>query len=359
MYIYILLIILIFLLYFIIKPNKSQKKKKNFIVSCFFLIIIISAFRGISVSKDTSQYCRAFSNIASQSLELSFENYRFEIGFIIFCKILGMISNEPQILIIVTSIIIFGAVGKFIYNNSENSLLSILIFIFLNYFFMYMSAMRQALAIAIILYGYDTFLKNNKKFKFVISVLFASLFHVTSLVVLIFLVLPKFSYKNVAFIFTMLLAIIAYVIPDKIFSLLTMYSKYSGYANLSFYEGSDYAGLLNFIMYFCLLVFSYCYSKSLIVKDKNINSFLYILSINLFFYSLACKISIFSRVTTYFNIFNIIYITNIIANIKNKDTKKIILFVFPILICLYWFIIMIYRPEWYGAVPYVSFLNNN
>ena len=55
------------------------------------------------------------------------------------------------------------------------------------------------------------------------------------------------------------------------------------------------------------------------------------------------------------NIFNIIWIPKFISNINKKEDRTIILFILIICLFMYWFIISMYRPEWYGVIPYKTF----
>ena len=117
MLIYIFLLIIIFLLDIIIKPNTSSKRRKRFLGLCMLLFLMISMFRDVSVGADTKQFYDAFTIIGNRSLELSFEYSRYEKGFILLCKLLSIVSNNPQILIIITSLFINCVVFKFIENN--------------------------------------------------------------------------------------------------------------------------------------------------------------------------------------------------------------------------------------------------
>lgn len=358
MEIYFLLIFIVVLLDIILKPKEKIKNRKIYLMCCFIFFTAIAALRDISVGADTKQFCLAFSGIQNIPLSLALNNYRYEKGFIVLCKILGALFNNSQSLIIFTSIFIQYTVFKFIDNNSKNVALSILIYILLNSYFMFLSAMRQAIAISILMIGFDKFYKNNKKVKFIISILLAMLFHSSAIFFIIILFIPKHRiYERKMLLLTLGITVGAFIFPNKFFYFFTLNSKYSGYQELTFFNGSEYAGFLNFMVCLTELIFVYLFSRKNINKNGNIcNFYLYILSINLILFSLSIHISIFIRLVVYLEIFNIIYMPNMIEELSIKDNKKIIIPIYVILIFVYWCITSIYRPEWYGVIPYKIFI---
>lgn len=357
MKVYIALIFSLIFLNFFLRSEKHENNKKAFLIIAFFIFFIISALRTQMVGADTKQYCWAFDLIKEHSLEWSFENLRFEKGFIVFCKLLSYISMDSQILIIVSSFIIISVVFYFIKENSVNPFLSVLLFVLLNYYFMYISAMRQALAIACCLIGYTFFYKKEKYKPFILTIILASLFHTSALCMLILLAITnKISYNKNLFGLTILVSLISFVFSDFIFILIAKGNQYSYYINSDYAQGSNIAGYINYIIVFCMLIFSYVFGKDKIKKDKNFNRYLIILSINLILSALAIKTSIFGRLSTYFNIFNCIYLPYVMNNIKLDSNRKIMKTIVYFSIFSYWIIVSLNRPEWYGCIPYISIL---
>lgn len=350
--IYVGIIVLVLLLGLFLKPNSVEKNKKKYFIIVFIILSAVSCFRSSSVGADTGMYIEVFSKMPNYNLLYLLREVRFEDGFVIFCKLLSIINKSPQFLLIVSSLIINYFVLRFIYKNSNNCILSILIFIFLNYYFMYLTAMRQALAICILLFGYDNYYKDKKKFRFLLTIIVASLFHNSALVSILLLFIPEKKYSNTMFYFVFASSIGAYFFADKIFTIFTFANKYSFYLTSQYYKGSDIAGIMNYLVCLIFLFFSFKYGKK--INNKKFNNYLYILSINLMFYALAARISIFTRITTYFNIFNIVFLPLVIAEIEKFQNKKILKILFYIMIISYWLIISIFRPEWYGVIPYSS-----
>ena len=159
MSIYILLLLYLLFLSLIFLNKKFNKLV--FIILAFTPFVAISGFRSFSVGVDTQQFVNAYSRIINMSPN-SFDLLRYEYGFSYFCWLLGKISTNPQILIFITSLFINISVGRFIYKNSDNVYLSVILYLLCNFFFSYMNIMRQAMAIAILLWGYE-FIKDKQK----------------------------------------------------------------------------------------------------------------------------------------------------------------------------------------------------
>ena len=189
MAIYILSLLFILGLGFIFNCNSTKKRKIVFLIISCLTLTTIAMFRTKYVGIDTLQYFRNFqyiSNTAYSELHL----IRYELGFTYLCKILGEFYSDPQILIIVTSIFINVSVFRFIYKNSDNVVLSVIFYILLNFYYNYMNIMRQALAISIILWGFE-FIKKEKNISFIITVIIAMQFHSSAILALVFFVFKK------------------------------------------------------------------------------------------------------------------------------------------------------------------------
>lgn len=104
----------------------------------------------------------------------------YEIGFRIFCKLLGYISTNPQILLLACSVVVFAAASLLFYQNSKAPLLSFIIFLGLPFFTFCFSGLRQAVAVSITMFSFP-FIRDKKPLPFVLLVSLASAFHKSAL----------------------------------------------------------------------------------------------------------------------------------------------------------------------------------
>jgi transmembrane protein EpsG len=211
--------------------------------------------------------------------------------------------------------------------------LSILIYMS-NVMLIGLNGMRQVVAVAIVYLAF-VFLVRNKRSKFILGCLSASLFHLSSLGMFFILFLRPYlsSRFSVIFLFLLLNLIFFYVLffdlSDLLYNItihIPYYSKYSTLVIDAKASGVGFGVLLRFIFSF---VFIFCYiviSKSNSKVDRLFVS-LYLLGLILNFISTTNFL--WGRVGLYFYIFEIIAIPLMIRSFKSKD-MRVILFLFAV-----------------------------
>ena len=354
MIIYFVILGLVFLLGLMLKPNKNKKNKKFYLIIVFLLLAIVAAIRHESVGVDTSQFCNDYIRISEIDFKYLGSVMRYEYGFLYICKLLTLICSDPQILIVISSIFINFAVIYFIHKHSDDVTLSCLMYVLLNYYFMYMNAMRQAIALGIILIFLSNYLNDKKKLKYIFGVILASLFHSSSLIMLVIPFLNKFKFKKNFIFYTVVLSILILPFTNNISNLLfSLSDKYGGYSTTEFAVSNYVAAIFNLLVslsFYILLMINY--DKA---KDKLDNCYFYLTTFNVFLNLLTISSTIFGRLAHYFSVYNIIIIPAVISLVKDKDKRIKIRYAICTFMFIYWLIIAIYRPEWYGTIPYKFF----
>lgn len=360
MCIYIVLLVYIIALSIAMKmKNQYENTKKTYLFLCFLPLTLIACLRSTSVGIDTLQFTNAFDRIALMTPK-NFELLRYEYGFIWLCWLLSKLFSNSQILIITTSLFINYSVAKFIEKNSENVYLSTILFVTANFYFCYMNIMRQALAISILLFGFE-YLKKEKYIKYLIFVLLASLFHTSAILAGSFIFFRKFKFNRKFIIISILIAVLAFAFGRQFFALLSGLSpRLAEYANSSFATENYFGSLLDFLVYAFIFLFG---AVILLLNDRdvfknknnNLNILVGLMGAAVVFYALVMKVIIFNRFTHYFSIFSIIWISNCLMKVKNAKDRFYLSIIVSVLFIIYWLVIMIYRPKWYGVIPYELF----
>ncbi|MEE0726752.1 MAG: EpsG family protein, partial [Clostridium saudiense] len=264
------LVYFIIITFFYLNKKKKNRNNKKYLICAFLPLILIAGLRSENVGIDTKQFTDAFKTIVKMDPS-SFGKLRYEYGFSYLCWVLGKLSIEPKILIFSTSFFINFSVARFIYKNSENIPFSTVLYILCNFFFSYMNIMRQAIAIAIILWGYE-YLKKNKYIRFCIFVMIASLFHGSAILALIFIFLKKFEYNKYFIGIVFCVSIISILFGKNLFMLFASISpRLFNYVGGNFDKENYVAALLNFIVYLVSYIFGFiCLKKSsdYIFKNK-------------------------------------------------------------------------------------------
>lgn len=353
---YLLVLFLIFFSLISLKKKNDDTNKKIFLIISFVLIILIAGLRKYTVGTDTHQFIEAFIRISKLSIT-EFSSERYEYGFTFLCWVLSKITSNPQILIFVSSIIINIAVAKFIYNNSNNIYLSTILYIITTFFFSYMNIMRAALAIAFILFGYEYLKKDNLKM-FIIFVLISISFHFSAILSLLFVFLRKRKINKNIICMSIIFMIIGLLFGKQIFLILSQFSpRLNNYIGGE-YDVENYAGaLIKFFVYFL----SYLFGLYIIFKkqkfnsnDKKTNFEILAVGVANIFAIMTMRVSIFNRFSPYFTIFLITWLPNTITMLRGKD-RIFFNVLITVLFCLYSFVILYYRPEWYCVSNYMFY----
>lgn len=354
MLIYLLLIIAAVLFF------RTMKEERALLLS-FVLMSLIAALRSPDVGIDTQQFYNAFYVIGKSS---SLGSFRFEFGFTLLCKILYLLFGNGQSLIVFTSVFINFSVYLFIKKHSKNCFQSALLYIFMNLFFNYMNIMRQAMAIAVLLLGYDL-LRDKKYFSYLIVVLIASQFHISALLAIGLIALKMIRFNKKSMISLTIAGIIVFALLNQIFDLLILlFPKYSSYKDSIYASGNLFGSLLDFMMNFFIVALLILANRTFEKSEENAlseetNFYTLTMIVYLIFLSFIIRINIFNRLSPILGIYLIVYVPNTIRQIKEENEsagKRCQYVVFAIALASF-IVINLYRPEWTGAIPYTFFWN--
>lgn len=224
------------------RVKSSDKAKKRFIFFAFFLLIVVAALRSPNIGTDlASHYARRYEQIAAYDWSEipAFSQYTtYELGYCYFTKLLSLISPSVQFYIAVTSLIIYGVLGFFIYRNSVDVKMSTYILILSCTYYNYMNIIRQALATSLILLGYEILKKEDKKLiRYLIFagiVVLASSIHTAAIICIIFILFDMLKFTRKQIVAGIVATLLVFVLYQQFFVLIL---------NI-FHLGGDYSGYL-------------------------------------------------------------------------------------------------------------------
>lgn len=354
-------ICMLFLIAIIMMPNYSKNIDKNYKKISFYsvtiILIIIVGFRNINVGMgDTANlYIPEFKRIINYNYKFIIENYK-DPAFYMISKILLDIFKNIRVLLIIYSSIYIIPVMYLIYKKSPYPILSILMFISLNFFGTAFSGIRHCCACGIIILSFFYLEKRNLK-KFIISIIIASLFHITSIIFIIaypmYNILSKSNKKT--YIKLLILTIIIfllnkiygkYIIANVLNIIINNFnlSRFEIYAQNNFSSLNNNLFYMNFIM-FALVIF---------FKNKNVNNlklslYLTVQIIGLILLSFTTSLGELYRLAYYFIQFSIILVPNYITFLNNKSTNKIIRISISIILIIYF---LFFSAKNTSIIPY-------
>lgn len=306
-------------------------KKNNKIIYFIFvsIFIILSMFR-YGIGTDYIAYLNYYKNNCVGVINSIRFNNHMDIGYRILMGISKKLGISFEGFIMIISFIMIALVSYIIINNSKNRILSLFVFYSVYYQIYINSAIRQGIALSIFIYAFYKYLKNGNNKKYIISIIFAALFHKSILITLIIVLINRkieFLFQKTKLnIFFLFIAIAIFLFKgERLF--VTLFNI--GYKTQ---EVNILAILLRVII---LMFIIYLYINS---EENSVGNFeklqIYLIYIGLVIYFIFCRINIMSRLTEYFSIIEVILIPNLLTYLKGINLcKRIICVAFYIVIC--------------------------
>ncbi|MBR3355600.1 MAG: EpsG family protein [Oscillospiraceae bacterium] len=341
-------------------------------------MIIVSALRNYTVGRDLqSHYYRTFQNIINMPWN-NFSASSYDPGYVVFYKLIGLVTDNPQWMIAIHALFVIGVSGWFIYKNSDDVVLSTFMFVTTNTWFMYMTMMRQAMAICFTLIALEIWKKSNWKVwryvLFVVVILLATSFHSSALLALAYPLFNIIKFKRMEILLSIVIAVAAVIFYQRI------YLVFAGIISLrrdfaEFYSSSGsainiislYGVTINAVI-FLLGCYVLAYKKRKITDNKDnsngigdeesfSDSFLLFMGLLMLICKLTgLRVNIMSRMAYYVGPFMWLLFPRVLKRTSLKSNKQIIKYgmCFIMLVAFIW---MGYKSAatLYGTVPYEIF----
>lgn len=325
-------------------------KEKRCVTTCMLILGVMAAFRGATIGNDTHEYIRIFEQVDQSFIDST----RYEAGYLWLNVFLKYISDNYQIIFIVTSIFIYYSFGRFILKYSSYPLLSVILFFSYGFYSFSFTAIRQGIALAILLYSFDRILK-GQFWRFLAIVFIASLFHSTAILFVIAYLsrIVKPSWKTFilfaggGFVGTIIFS----VILNYVFQLFPMYQTYT---SKSYVGDAGLANMLYIILSSLILFFSYSLIKPRRYESQILplnESLLVLVLFAVVLYILSLKANILDRIALYFNVFSIVLLPNALKRTSVFNRALFTLFI-VVFFYIYSVVILEYRPGWNSVYPY-------
>ena len=192
MNIYVVNILLTFVWAFIfLGIFRGDKGKKIFCALTGVQWILISGLRGMSVSPDMVSYQRKFNTALKTPWSQLFDNFYLvyveeegkDPGYAVFEKIVQIFTKDFQVFLFIVAVLFFVGLAVWVYKNSTQPLLSMLIFDSFLFSFFALTGTRQTLATLLMVFIGGYFIKERKFWPFLLISLVAFTIHKSSVCV--------------------------------------------------------------------------------------------------------------------------------------------------------------------------------
>ena len=167
-------------LYYQCPINESKRAKRAFLFFSGLILFLVIALRDKEVgSVDSQNYFANWERhgfLNFEGLKDSLSRTRQEFGYICTIWVLAHAFPEGQWLFVFTGLFYSISVCLFIYRNSDNVVVSFLMFLTLGLYSFMVQGLRQSIAMCICLFAIES-VKKRKIFRFLIQVFLAFCFH--------------------------------------------------------------------------------------------------------------------------------------------------------------------------------------
>ncbi|OXB05325.1 hypothetical protein B0A81_15355 [Flavobacterium plurextorum] len=308
-------------------------KKKNLLYGILFLILVIQVGLRWETGTDWIVYRDNFENTTSIQMVLLGVLDGFEIGYGLFVYLIRDFTDNYAVFLFVHAVIYYLLILKANKQLSPYPIISLLIF--------YAGTMgvlgsnRQLMALAICLFSLQYVFINKKPFYFFLLVAFASLFHTTAIIFVVYYFLDR-DFKKYQIILVLGLSFIIgkTALPSLMFSSFGSMLGGTAAMKAEIYSNTDkipdaslsLIGLIRRIIYFALFLYNY---DKLTRKIKSYRLLFNGFAFGLAFYFLFADtlIILVNRGSLYFNIMESFLLTSQLLLFVPKDRGYVLFFI--------------------------------
>jgi transmembrane protein EpsG len=338
MLVYYLLIILWGAIYLSTSRIDNARKKKLHSVLFGLTMFLVMGLRDRSVGVDIAQYLDLFDN--DRYIVYGSFN-KLEYGFHAYMRIMSFLGLRGQAFIMVTSLMISVSFARFFYKYSDNVGLSFYLHLTIGLFIVTLSALRQSIAICLILFAIDYILK-RKPVKFLIIVYLASTFHFSAVVFLPVYFCTKINLVSYDRLFMILLFLFSLLLLKEM--LMSFVQNFIPEQYLANYGVLRDKVRMNFLLVlislaipvFIVFLWKFTDQKANLISNEE--SFFFVLTcISTVITIFALNFIMISRISFYFIPAYIVLIPNALSRVK-LASNKLLLFGSIILVSFIYFI---------------------
>ncbi|MBQ7782340.1 MAG: EpsG family protein [Oscillospiraceae bacterium] len=220
---YILMLLILGLAYPLCIKNPSQKKNTLYVCTVFGYMLVMSVLR-YGIGNDYFNYRRYLYGMTDNDLTFSqtMDTFGIEPGYVLLMKLTQLLGGDYFILNLITAVLILVPTAYVILRHSKIPWISAWLYLTVTFFYNSLNFTRQSLSVAVIFLGWR-FFRDKNHIGAVITVLLASMFHVSALVLIpvYFMSLIKPSAKSLGIIGGG--ALLCFIFSNQILSFVTTY----------------------------------------------------------------------------------------------------------------------------------------
>lgn len=314
--------IMAFLLSIFFMNRYTVTNEKKYIIFSLLPIIILSGFR---YDVGTDYMFRYFPDF--KSIESGIIPYNLELGFLMMVKMCLLISKNFQLVMMITSIFIYGLLYYIIAKRSVKPELSILILLIGGFYFDSLNIVRQYMAIMLLMLCFYKIIDDRVK-ESVIYLGLAMTLH-NSVLIFVVIFVPYILKYNKKYIQAVLLAgLVVTPLFKPVMKVLLSGTRFSVYfeGELSYYTQGDFQVILCVLNIMVLLIYTYCiYKEKNILEERISIMYFYCQAVALILNVFSGFMFIAFRFTYMFSIFQILGVPYMLDQLDSSKEKTLII----------------------------------
>ncbi len=322
------------------RTGLKRHNYKSYVIIAGSVVALMMGLRTqYTGSTDTYMYMSFYKGITNYdnfmdyyNLHLADKDFIFsETGFYLFMWLLSRVFTDPQMMLVASAIFITYSVCHFIRDNTEDVPTALLLYVCLGLFTFNMNGIRQAMGMAVCLWGYSM-AKKRKLIPFVLVTLLAMQFHKTAICYfpVYFLPIIKTSKANTFWYFCGMVVFIL--------AMDWIVETFNAFAGEDYEVGleADGGGFTVIAIYFVAILLTLFLHESLQDKDTRCQFYGLVLGF-------ACYLGrffsqqILERLSYYFFYFAIPLFPNVIKRLEEKEQVIVKTFLIVGAIAVFWY----------------------
>lgn len=343
----------------------ENAKKKRYLFLALFPLVAMTMFHSENIGNDTRAYTDLFEDVKEMTLKMALFNGRFEKGYMLFTYVLTRLFSSRQCVLIAEGAIVYLSLSRWLNKWCKAPGLFVCLIVEMLEIDGWMSAARQSLAVAVLLFAYDA-LVEKKLLRFFILVILAAQFHAVAYVFLLAWPMlwwvdeyrrnsleKKWQFEKLMAVCVVGIALLTWPMINL---LLKIFPKYQYYMSGVYMDGQARLAIILKIIVYALMLLAprWIKNQNRGTRQSVVELSLYRMAlINIVILVAANQATILTRFSGIFSVYAVAEFSEQASKLKRGKNRKIVTVAALILFALYGVIITIYRtPEWQTTYPF-------
>ena len=218
---------------------RGSRRAQDLYLALSGAVLVLLATLRYGIGFDYFNYQNIFLDISRKSLEEIFSSYVYQefLGYALFNKLVAVLGGNYLVLLLVINLFLTGTALWFIRRYSRMPWLGVFLYVTLQFFAHSMNLLRQSIAAAICLLGYE-FLQRRQPVRFGLVVLAAFTVHRSAVFMVFFYLVANWKPGLRQWLGVGIPALVVYWFSAPLSRLVTqfVFTEYAGYLDTKYWQ---------------------------------------------------------------------------------------------------------------------------